>query len=257
MIMTKSRPPSPPFVELSFYAHDRPERELLGNVASHLAARGATSTGRALVHSGVGREEPFGGPTDSVARAVAVPELSADALDAVEGRLVEIEVAGAFRYDRQRHARVTFQRVDKDHVGQDRHPVTVWASGDGFSGPPTATTRRAGKEVREVFDDLVEAVRPSYAAITVAFPLLSPKGMAADLRTAAYYGDFFLSGGYVGEEALAEVQRAAVAAGCSVAPLADGVVVMSYAPFGGSGVRDYDLGAVFGRAVARQARRSA
>jgi hypothetical protein len=57
-------PPDPPFVELSFYAPDRPESELMAAVLDCLAGRGAVSNGWGFAHLVEDGPEPFAGPTD-------------------------------------------------------------------------------------------------------------------------------------------------------------------------------------------------
>ena len=85
-------PPDPPFVELSFYAGDRPESELMTAVLDCLAERGAVSNGRGFAHLVEDLAEPFAGPTDVEQVEVPVDELGAAPLDRTGQRLSLIHI---------------------------------------------------------------------------------------------------------------------------------------------------------------------
>lgn len=229
--------PSPPFVELGFYDARRSDRELFQDVLDCLASRGATASGWG---AGVRLEdgEPFIGPTDHEPIVVTVDRL--DDVDDLLGpglRLAEVDVFGALRYDPDRYARVTYLHVSvADQATDHRHPVAIWASGDAFSGPPQPATPVVGAEIRELFTAIVEWTAPSYGALTVSWPLLTPRQMASDPTVRWHYGDFYLSEAFVGAEVLRGVEQAA--ADLALEDRANGLFVYSYPPYGGTG-RDH------------------
>jgi len=236
-------------VELGFYAADRREDDLLQAVLGCLSARGARATGRGYaIESWV----PFAGPTDFDRSAVVIDRLAGVA-DAVPSRqrLVEVEVAAAFRYDPGSFARVTYLSIDREDVSLDNHPVAIWASGEVFSHPPGEPPPRqaaVAAEVVEVFTAVVEAASPGYAAITVDWPLESPHGFARDPTSGAAYHDFFVGCSYVGEAALSRIEAAA--AGLTLRRTAAGLFVLSY--FAGSGDEDRERAGTAGEALARE-----
>jgi hypothetical protein len=241
-------PPMPPFVELSLYVDDRPERDVFAAVLECLAARGGVPNGRGFVHLVEDPSQRFAGPTDMEQVEVSVNSLAASELDRVGERVVAVEVAGALRYDTKHCVIVTYVRVDPSDSLTDWHPVTIWASGELFSGPARSASRKAGRQLRELFEAMVATVLPSYGSITVDWPLGSPSKLASDPKAGWDYRDFYLAGSYVGDGNLKDVELAAT--GLAVERTPSGLFVFASEFFGGPGITHMAAGAAFLQAIA-------
>jgi hypothetical protein len=224
------KPPDPPFVEINVHDVERSESELLQRVLDALVRRGASSNGVADVHEIDGPDTALDNSYSLTTNRV---EVALHGLDDVAGRVghsrrvVEVEVAGVFRYDRGHYARVTYVWMNPKWVGLDNHSVTIWASGEAFSGPSQEGTPKVGREIREVFEAVIDATRPSYGSITCEGELLGPNNMAATTDYGSYFcSDFYLSERYVGSDELARVEVAA--RGLTVLRSAGGLFVYSY-----------------------------
>lgn len=252
--MTRPRlpPPDPPFVELGFYAEDRVDADLFQDVLDALAQVGGVANGRAFVLPASASSGAFAGPGDHALVEVAWGDLSEVSRSRPEGRVVAVEVAGALRYDRRHAARVTYLRIDPVRSRPDRHPVAVWATGELFSGPAQKRTQAAGRELRRLFGSMVDAVRPSYAAVTVDWALGTPEEIATDPKAAGDHRDIFLGSAFVGSAALDEVEAAA--AGLDVERGPAGLFSWSSPSFGGTGLDHRPAGSAFVRAIARRGR---
>jgi hypothetical protein len=248
--------PAPPFVELSFYLSDLPDDQGLRKLVGCLERRGASPTGRVMVHVPPDATMPFGGPTDFEQRQRRISGFEdLGRLSEEEGcRLVAVEVSGLFSYDRGHFAIATLLRIGEHSVGSENHPVAVWASGDAFSGPQGRRAMAAGAEVRTVFVELASCIEPSYGAITFDWPLGTPASIAADPKAGSDYRDFYLGRAYAGEGSLSRVEAAA--AGLGIEHAGSGLFVFSTPAFGGpTGLDHRPAGAALGRAIANRSRR--
>jgi hypothetical protein len=79
---------------------------------------------------------------------------------------------------------------------------------------------------------LVESLRPTYAAITIEWPLECPEDLQRDARSLAFR-NFFVSRGYLGESKLARVRD--IFADAYVEPVGDGVYISCMEEFNPEG----------------------
>lgn len=244
-------PPHPPFVEVGIYDDARSEQEVFQGFLDCLVDRGARPTGRGRALKGVGPTGVFEGPTDPEALDVRVDRLEdVHQLVGPDERLVEVEVAGGVG-DPSRAARLTYLRVERVHLATDRHPVALWASGDAFSGPATGRTRAAGKEVRQLFEAVVNVVDPAYGAVTVDVPLASPGQIVADTACWWDYRNFYVSRAYVGAAAFSRIADAS--SGLDVTLSSKGLFVFSTSAFGGPDGNHEPAARAFTHAIAARA----
>jgi hypothetical protein len=221
--------PNPPFLELGFYFANIPEADAFARLITTLLSLGATFTGEASMHRGIGiREKPFASITDA-----PLPELvTLDAATLMRSlvdpdiRLIEVYLDGAIGVARNAAEIVSYVSVSPEAAHADRHPLAILTEAEIFSGSLrqrfARRARRAGRQVYQRLRALVEATRPAYAAITVEFPLQCPTDLRRDPRSLAFR-DFFVSGTYIGAPNLAVAKN--LFAGAFVEPLTDGLYI--------------------------------
>jgi hypothetical protein len=235
------RPPSPPFVELGFYSeHLRPE-DLLSAVATALLERGG-QVESCHVHKG---RAAVGSMSISDYERVRIP---LNSLDGVSGEtadlLISIELSNVLKYDKGRYTSVT--RVI-DRVEPSAALVAVLGSGTAFEGARSAKLGKAGTELNEVFAHVIRLVKPTYATITVDWPIVSHRAIRENPKKVADYADFFVAASFVGRPVIDELSTLS-----GSSQLDDGVLVLTTSCFGGTGANRTLAGAAFVKATSRR-----
>jgi hypothetical protein len=240
--MTKE--PRPPFVELNFYIADRPEQESFVQLLTTLVGLGATFTGEAYAHRAEGiRDIPFADVHElplervSVHDDLALTNYVADP----DIRLVQVYMHNATGSQPDIAEIVTYQSISEAATRHDRHPFSIWTSGDwteweNYTGAlrkqVAQRAQQAGRQIYHQFLSLLAALRPAYAAITVEGALECPTDLRQDPRSLAFQ-DFFMSGSYLGADNLQRIQKLFPSAYHEV--VGDGIYISCYKGFNPEG----------------------
>lgn len=239
--MPSVRPPLPPFVELGFYSEHLRPKDFLLSVAALLAERGGRAEsyhvhrGRGIVGSkSVSEHERVRFPLDSLA---GLSELRDDLL-------ISVEMSNALSYENGRFTTIT--RVI-DEVDSSASLVAVLGSGTDFEGPKAAKFGKAGREVKEIFLSIVRATEPSFATITVDWPIASPRAIQGSVKAEADYSDYFVAESFLGAAAIDELSALE-----GSVRIADGLLVLTTGCFGGRDWNRSAAAASFARAISRR-----
>lgn len=221
---------APPFLEFGFWFEERPDREVLIDVAQAVLTLGGTWGAKSFVHSESDTRRAFAGTTDFPTSAQAIVG-SLDSHETDKQRLVAVEMfepGGG-------HAVVTFGRTEVPVF--EGHTVQLWLSGDEFHG---GLRRPAPEGVRKVdlFREVVELLDPSYAAISLDWPLATPQGFL-NPASAGGFRDFYFSERFGGPAAIERILGSCASAAQGVV---GGVIVMT-SPWLGAAGDDERLGA--------------
>jgi hypothetical protein len=203
------RRPQPPFLELGFYMEPLPDAAALGLMARALRSMGVRFSGEAVVRHG------GPSPDDVTLEDIAVGEREiVQRLESPTSTLFAVGAPGAAG-----GASDVLTRTGGWNAAP-HNAIAIWTDDVVFDRPDA----EAARFVRERFAQVVEAVRPMYAAITVEEGLPSPVRLRRDPRTRAF-NDFYLSSelvARVGASRLADLYEHA-----HREPLAGGVYVSS------------------------------
>jgi hypothetical protein len=228
-------------VELGFYSdHLRPEALLL-SVTAALAERGG-HVESCHVHRGRGE---LGSNSVTEHERVRLPLDNLAGVDELRGDLlISVEMSNALKYDNGHYTTVT--RVI-DRVDPSASLVAVLGSGANFEGPKAAKFGKAGRELKEVFLSIVRATEPSFATLTVDWPIVSARAIQESGKATADYSDYFLAERFVGAAAIEELSTLEDSVRTD-----DGVLVLTTGCFGGHGGDRSEAAASFARAVSRR-----
>jgi hypothetical protein len=227
--------PDPPFLELGFYFADTPEADAFARLVETLIALGATLTGSGSAHRGSGiRGKSFASVTDKhLPEPVTVDALSlTQVLTDPDIRVVEVAMKDSIGIAQNAPELVSYVNISPEAARTDRHPLAVITEGEVFCGTLREHFARrrheAGTAVYSRFRELVLALDPAYASITVEWPLECPTDLRRDSRSGAFR-DFFVGGSYLASEELGLLQE--LFSGAFVEPLANGLYISSSEDF--------------------------
>jgi hypothetical protein len=127
---------------------------------------------------------------------------------------------------------VTYASISAEAAKIDRHPVSIWAEGYLFCGAfrtshATEMLSR-GRMAYARFLALIDALRPSYASITIEESLECPMDLRRDPNTYAFQ-NFFISNAFLGEDGL--VLARDMFSDFYAEPVADGLYISSSEEF--------------------------
>ncbi len=227
-------------MELNFYHGNLLEREAFSNLVAALLRLGAQFSGIGGIQTGVGiRDAPFSNVhEDNPGQSVRIGSLESLAryLQAPDVRLTHVRMRGASGISRKLDEYVIYTSISPEAAAVDRHPIAIWTEGWMFTKPLDSeyekTTRTAGRRAYRRLLELIDIVRPSYAALTVENALECPTDLRRDPRTYAFT-DFYISRSYIGADNLRGIVRLFEEA--YTEPTADGVYISCYQAFNPEG----------------------
>jgi hypothetical protein len=204
-----------PFLELGFYFSDLSGDESIAHVYRRLVENGTMFSGTVVAPRARGiRQMAFPGLMNTselaetaLARAEDVLSLFADENVRVT-RIMMHELPG---FPHGTPFVLTQSAIPEACLQRDHNPVALWLDGSVLSHAPgkvPAKARRLGRQALEGFRQLIEYLRPAYAAITVDYGMECPCALRRDPRTLAFC-DFYLSDAFLGRTALDDVRRGA------------------------------------------------
>jgi hypothetical protein len=233
--------PKPPFLELSFYFAQSVDSESFTRLVETLIRLGAKFSGYGTVHQGKEfRDHPFASITDFVLESVTICNRSDLTLlsDDPDRRLMQIFMEGASGIKHDVSEIIGYESISQEASDQDHHPLAIWTEGIVFSGiadqKSVAHAQKTGGQVYKQLCLLVEALKPSYAAITVEYNLECPADLRRDVRSLAFR-DFFVSGAYLGVNNLKTISD--LFQGAYIETVADGLYISCTPEFNPQGNR--------------------
>ncbi|HEY3290024.1 MAG TPA: hypothetical protein VGK87_07860, partial [Anaerolineae bacterium] len=205
------RNPNPPFLELNFYLSEIDEQKALIQLVETLTKSGAKFVGEGRAHYGenIGGQR-FASITDEILNVVPIANLSdmQRMLNSENSRLVQVNMESASGITQGVAEIVTYVSISEDASQKDNHPVAVWTDGSLFSRRANAAGQNRpsleGKRIYEKFREILSSLRPSYAAITVSWPLECPTDLSIDPRTSAFR-NFYISRRFIGDNRLKHI----------------------------------------------------
>ncbi len=224
--------PNPPFLEIGFYFASTPEAKAYDQLVRALTNTGAEFTGE-------GRAYRFHGAKDTQFASIhehnlepVVIRTTADFeahIEDADTRLIQVEMKGATRTTDDTKEVVGYVSISPDAVGKDRHPLSIVTDGELICSPlrkkSPERARAIGEKVYERFLELLETLKPTYAAITCEYALECPADLRRDPRSLAFR-DFFVSGTDLGRKTLDTVRK--IFDGAYTKAIADGLYVSSF-----------------------------
>jgi hypothetical protein len=229
------RNPNPPFLELSFYSAGMNEKKLLLRFVEVLTQSGAKFTGEGRAHHGDKISgQNFASITDKTLESVPITDLSdmQRLMDGDNCRLIQVYMELATGIRRDVAEIVTYVSISNAATPNDHHPIGIWTDGDIFSKAQNTTEQcrspKAGQQVYKKFRALVAALSPSYAAITVSWPLECPTDLSIDSRTSSFR-NFYISSKYIGAKRLRDIRD--IFTNVYVEDMAEGIYVSCTADF--------------------------
>lgn len=196
-------PTGGPFLEFNFYWADLSERDALFRLA------------RALVR--LDAQFRYGG-VDLVSSAHSAQDVDIVDLDGLEDLLTRpdthvqrLYMEGATGTTRGVAEIITYLSAMEILAAEPRS-LAIWTEGQWTERWTQETkagkqhARTMGARARKRFCALAEATKPSYAAITVEYPLPTPAELRRGGPGYAFF-DFYVSGIYVGQASLMTIQR--------------------------------------------------
>jgi hypothetical protein len=217
-----------PFLELGFYFADLTDADAFAKVARALMARGSRFL-FAQGWRGPGKRsqpfesirgdelrEPLSIREDQLEKALADPDL----------RIMEISYDHIIGISKAPERLEYFGVFSEIAAQLDRHPIEILAEGQPWSGPHDSERgRKPGKKVYQFFRELVVALAPSYAAITVEAPIECPTDLHQDPSNHTFL-DFYMSESFIGASNLATIAR--LYDGAYQERVADGLYISTY-----------------------------
>jgi hypothetical protein len=233
--------PTPPFLELGLYFAQSADAESFAQLVDTLVGVGAKFAGNGTVHHGKGfRDQSFASITDFALEPVTVrnrTDFIQHSRDP-DRRLIQIYMEGASGIKHEVTEIIGYESISEEAAHQDHHPLAIWTEGIIFSGTPeqqsTARAQEIGRQLYERLRLLLEALKPSYAAITVEYSLECPTDLRRDVRSLAFR-DFFVSGTCVGMNNLRTVSD--LFQGAYIETVADGLYISCTPEFNPQGNR--------------------
>lgn len=217
----------PPFLELGFYFADLMDADAYAKVARVLLARGSRFLAAEGWRGPGRRSRPFRSIRDEVSEPL---DLRVDQLEAAltdpDLLMLELSFDRILGISKAPERLEYFSVFSEEAALLDRHPVAILAEGEPFSGPHNPERgRKPGRRTYEVFRELVVALSPSYASITVEAPVKCPTDLHRDPRSHTFI-DFYLSESFAGHSTLASVTR--LFEGAYQEHIADGMYISTY-----------------------------
>jgi hypothetical protein len=232
--------PEPPLLGLSFYFADISEADAFSRLVMALLHMGAKFTGHASVHRGAGvRNRPFASTIDEPIPEPVTLDISVmtQILTEPDIRVIEIYIDGAIGIARDTAEIISYVSISSEASHTDRHPLAIWTEGWLFEGTfpkkYPKRSRKAGRQVYELFCSLIESEKPAYAAITTEIFLECPADLRRDPRSYAFL-DFFVSGKFLGTSNLTKIQK--IFHGAYVEEVGDGLYISCTKNFNPEGI---------------------
>jgi hypothetical protein len=235
-------PSGGPFLEFNFYWADLSERDALFRLAQALWTLGARFRRGGVSYSS---ESGDGVLSDRDIRDGDLANI-ADLEDLLTEPRVEVQrlyMEGATGTTQGVAEIITYLSIT-EAVSSDHRPIAIWTEGHWLESWTQETkageqhARTMGTRARKRFCALAETTQPSYAAITVEYPLLTPAQLRRMGPGYAFY-NFYVSGAYVGQASLATIQR--LYEDAYVEPLGDGLYISCSAHFNPRGKRTAEV----------------
>jgi hypothetical protein len=214
-----------PFAEMAFYRTGQPSEQTFAAVLSALVEQGAEVIGPALIGD-EGRLDELPVPNDWSSQSVEVSG-QADVVDLLEHSpraVFDVQLGGGLKHAPRVCCGVRALPVHAAPAGPVAHAVAVWCDGSWTSPPSSRSLRR--QSARKLFSDfqqLIDKVRPSYAAFTVEMAMATPWDL--EREDSLSLRDVFLADEYVGAAGMADFR--AVSAGHPMHEFGYGLLALS------------------------------
>lgn len=216
-----------PFLEMGLYFAAMTDADAFASVARTILAHGSRFIGAAGWRGPGKRAQPFTSIRGDDLRehlSIDANHLQ-DALIDPNLRIMEIsfdQIIGISKAPERLEYVSVFSEEASLH---DHHPIVVLAEGEPFSGPHDPERgRKPGKRVYQTFRQLVTALSPSYACITVERATECPTDLHRDPRH--FSDDFFINRDFIGTQGLDTI--AGWFAGTYQEPMGNGMYISTY-----------------------------
>jgi hypothetical protein len=226
------REPEAPFLELHFYLTDNTDPWNLYRVVRELVNLRANLVGSIAVHEGSGvRDSPFRSPLFEDMHDLEMRDLSRfDELLRDENlRPVRVLMTSASGTTEDVAELITFDRISEEAAIQDRHPIAIYTSGDAFNLDDAEESQRIGLRAYRRFRELVERLKPTYAAITVEEALECLTDLRLKGPSFMAFRNFYVSGREFGGQMLSELRS--IFDGAFIEEMADGLYISCWPDF--------------------------
>lgn len=197
-------------LHLSFYLHDQTPSGALIAVVEAMIRDGADFAGIARGCKTSNKTQEYFVPKARIyrneqVRIESMKELHSW-LSSPDIQILEILMKNASDTNKDEYVVVTYENISESAAQQDVPPVSILSTGDLFSlarlplsdsNKYMAQSKKAGKKVYTRLKAIVEAINPSYASITIEWPLESPSDLRTDPRSLAFR-DFYIKESFIG-----------------------------------------------------------
>jgi hypothetical protein len=229
------RPPTPPYLDLSFYYSNIAESDAFASLAMSLLARDARFIEASVIQGSGSRARHCGRDVLTSADTVlpiTSEEAILNALRNPDTKVSRLTVERALPHTPGVEEHLTYIPLQTENaIREDQHPIVLVAEGDAWdfdSADPHAEQKHrracwAGREAYELLRALTMETRPAYAAIAVERTVESPADLRDAPEEATAFSDFFVADGYVGGDAIDDIRR--LFDGAHIEEWADGIYV--------------------------------